>query len=117
MKKFLKYSILNVVGKDIVIHIVLPIMIIVIGILLYKTNCYNNIYAIGMFITMKLSLIFINWYNYTSYPKRHRPEFHYEFIPVFGFGIITEKYIGIVIPYFMFSINFTHLYNHKRKLL
>ena len=117
MKNFLKHSILNVIGKDIMIHIVLPISLVILGILGYITNCHTDLWAIGMFTTMVLSIIVIGWFNYTSYPKSHRLEFHYEFLPVIGFGIVTEKHIGILLPFIMISINFTHLYNYKNKLL
>ena len=117
MKNFLKYSILNVIGKDIMIHIVLPISIVILGILFYITNLYIDMWAIGMLTTMALSMIVIGWFNYTSYPKDHRISFHYEFLPVIAFGIVTEKHIGIILPFVMISINFTHLYNFKKKLL
>ena len=117
MKKFLKNSILNVVGKDIVIHIVLPICLIILGILLYITNCYTNIYAIGMFTTMVVSLIVIGWYNYTSYPKDHRIALHCEYIPWFGIGVICDKHVGFGLPFCMVSINFNHLYKYKQRLL
>ena len=103
MKKFLKYSILNIIGKDIVIHIVLPVSLVILGILFYITELHINMWAIGMLTTMALALIVIGWYNYTSYPKDHRMKLHYEVVPVMGFGIIIEKHIGILLPFFMVS--------------
>ena len=117
MKKFIKYSILNVLGRDIMIHIVLPVSMVVLGILGYTCNLHTDHYMIGMFSTLVVALGTINYFNYTSYPKGKRMEYHFEWLPVFGLGIVLDKMVGIILPFCMIGIDFSNLYNYKRKLI
>jgi hypothetical protein len=118
MKKLFKESIFNVLGKDIMIHIVLPLMMVVLAILGYKSGIHTDPWAIGMFVTLKVALMAINYFNYTSYPKSKRMKFHFEWMPVIGGpAIVFDKYFGIVLPFCMIGFDFVNLYNYKSKLL
>ena len=114
MKKFIKYSILNVLGRDIMIHIVLPVSMVVLGILGYTCNLHTDPYMIGMFSTLAVALGVINYFNYTSYPKGQRIEYHFEWLPVFMGGIVVDKMVGIILPFCMIGIDFRNLYNYKK---
>ena len=117
MKEKFKYSIFNLLGRDIMIHIILPVSMVIIAILGYISGVHYEPVMIGLFISLKLALIVINYFNYTSYPKDKRMKFHYEFLPVIGFGIIIEKHVGIMLPFCMFSIDFNDVYKFKKKLI
>tara|TARA_R110002020_G_scaffold198229_1_gene399439 strand:+ start:61 stop:417 length:357 start_codon:yes stop_codon:yes gene_type:complete len=118
MKKKFKYSILNLLGRDIMIHIILPISMVIIAILGYISGVHYEPVMIGLFISLKLALIVINYFNYTSYPKGKRMKLHFEWLPVFGGPMIVfDKHFGFIIPFCMFGIDFSDVYNFKKQLI
>jgi len=103
--------------KDILIHILLPMMVIALTVLIFKAEVFDWS-LIACVTPLALATVFLQWAQWSSYPRQSRIKFTREFIPSVGFSFVVnhhQKGIGILLPCFFFCIEFQDLYLFHKK--